>query len=127
MKWPYASPNHRRGIAEALTDVTEVLLDPGGNPPPVDDVRRALREWTFSGLIRNGKKLPPDLAPTVHWLEQNTIPLADLSGDEGAAMARRMLDRISRSRTAPSPRRTPPTASGWCSAMRWTTPTRSAP
>jgi hypothetical protein len=25
-KWPYASPNHPRGIAEALTDATEALL-----------------------------------------------------------------------------------------------------
>ena len=40
MKWPYASPNHRRGIAEALTDVTEVLLSPDGNRPPLDDLRR---------------------------------------------------------------------------------------
>ncbi len=28
-KWPYASPNHRRGIAEALTDATEALLTTG--------------------------------------------------------------------------------------------------
>ena len=31
-KWPYASPNHRRGIAEALTDATEVMLTRDGSP-----------------------------------------------------------------------------------------------
>jgi integrase len=96
MKWPYASPNHRRGIAEALTDVTEVLISPDSSPPTQDDLRRALREWTFSDLIRTGKQPPPDLAPVVGWLEQNTVKLADLSGDQGTALARRMLDRISR-------------------------------
>ncbi len=25
-KWPYAAPNHRKSIAEALTDATEVML-----------------------------------------------------------------------------------------------------
>jgi len=95
-KWPYAAPNHRRGIAEALTDVTEVLLCPGSEPPSRDDLRRALREWTFSDLIRSEGKPPPDLAPVICWLEQNTVRLADLSSDEGPALARAMLHRISR-------------------------------
>ena len=59
-------------------------------------MRRALREWTFSDLIRTGKQPPPDLAPVIGWLEQNTIRLSDLSGNQGTALARRMLDRISR-------------------------------
>jgi integrase len=96
VKWPYASPNHRRGIAEALTDATEVMTGPDEASPARDDLRRALREWTFSDLIRTGKKPPPDLEPVISWLEQNTVALADLSGDQGTALARRMLDRISR-------------------------------
>jgi hypothetical protein len=55
-KWPYPAPKHRRGIAEALTDVTEVMVRPDEAAPSRDDLRRALREWTFSDLIRNGKK-----------------------------------------------------------------------
>jgi hypothetical protein len=39
---------------------------------------------------------PPGLAPAVDWLEQNTMPLAALAGDNGPALTRRMLDRISR-------------------------------
>ena len=96
-KWPYAAPNHRRGIAEALTDVTEVMICPSSEPPPSrDDLRRALREWTFSDLVRTGKKPPPDLVPVIGWLEQNTVALADFSSDQGAALSRRILDRISR-------------------------------
>ncbi len=95
-KWPYASPNHRRSIAEALIDATEVLTCPDDAAPTRDDLHRALREWAFSDLIRTGNELPADLAPVVRWLEQNTVQLADLYGDKGAGLARRMLDRISR-------------------------------
>jgi integrase len=104
-KWPYASPNHRRGIAEALIDATEVLTLPDSGAPASDAARRALREWTFSAQIReetkppaNTAKPPADIAPAVQWLEANTIMLADLVGDQGAILARRMLDRISRKR-----------------------------
>lgn len=69
---------------------------PDGAPPSRDDLRTALREWTFSDLIRTGKEPPPDLAPVISWLERNTVRLADLSGDQGPVLARRMLDRISR-------------------------------
>ncbi|MHB1594929.1 MAG: tyrosine-type recombinase/integrase [Streptosporangiaceae bacterium] len=96
MKWPYASPNHRRGIAEALTDATEVLIRPDGIPPARSDLRAALREWTFSSRITAGGQPPADLSPAIGWLEQNTIPLASLTGDDGPALARRVLDRISR-------------------------------
>jgi integrase len=93
-KWPYAAPNHRRGIAEALTDVTEVLIS-GDARPSRDDLRTALREWTFSDLIRQGTVPPEDLQSVIHWLEKNTVMLADLSGPDGPALARRMLERIS--------------------------------
>jgi hypothetical protein len=96
MKWPYASPNHRRGIAEALTDATEVLIRPDGIPLARSELRAALREWTFSSRITAGGQPPADLSPAIGWLERNTIPLASLTGDDGPALARRVLDRISR-------------------------------
>jgi integrase len=94
-KWPYAAPNHRRGIAEAMTDVTEVLIR-DSSAPAREDLRRALRDWTFSAAIRGDSDPPADLAPTVRWLDHNTIQMADLAGDQGPVLARRMLDRISR-------------------------------
>jgi integrase len=93
-KWPYIAPNHRRGIAEALTDVTEVLIR-GDGKPDRDDLRAALREWTFSDLIRQGIEPREDVLLVVHWLEKNTIRLADFSGPDGPALARRMLERVS--------------------------------
>src|SRR5450759_5209991 len=83
-------------VAVVRSYVTEVPICPDSSPPAPDELRRALREWTFSDLIRTGKEPPPDLSTVVRWLEQNTVRLADLSGDQGAALARRMLDRISR-------------------------------
>ena len=52
--------------------------------------------FTFSGLIRGEEGPPPDLAHAIRRLEQNTVQLAALAGDEGPALTRRMLDRISR-------------------------------
>jgi integrase len=95
-KWPYSSPNHRRSIAEALTDVTEVLTHADDAVPSREELRRALRDWTFSTLIRTGGEPPADLATMVRWLEQNTVQLTDLMDDQGANLARCMLDRISR-------------------------------
>src|SRR2546421_10823825 len=36
-KWPYAAPNHRKSIAEALTEGTEAMLVSDGPPYPVED------------------------------------------------------------------------------------------
>jgi integrase len=94
VKWPYAAPNHRRGIAEALTDATEVLVLGDGGPAR-GDLRAALREWAFSDLIRQDAEPPDDIRPAVVWLERNTIKLTELSGTDGPALARRMLERVS--------------------------------
>ncbi|MGH3322231.1 MAG: tyrosine-type recombinase/integrase [Streptosporangiaceae bacterium] len=98
-KWPYASANHRRGIAEALTDATEVLLaaDPIGMP--LDLLRTALRTWAFSARIRDGGQPPEELAAAVAWLERNTVALRALTEPgKGATLVRAVLDRISRKR-----------------------------
>jgi integrase len=97
VKWPHAAPNYRRGIAEALTDATEALIAPGGSQPSIDDLRRAMRDWAFSGAIRSNVP-PPHLAVAIRWLEQNTVSLASLAGDDGPALTRRVLERISRKR-----------------------------
>lgn len=96
-KWPYVSPNHRRGIAEALTDVTEVMLTRGDPPHSREQLRRALQTWAYSERLRSGTAPPEDLATVVRWLGTDTIPLADLGWPgSGPARVRAMLDRISR-------------------------------
>lgn len=97
-KWPYVSPNHRRGIAEALTDATEVMLagDDDG-PYKRDEIRRALRAWAYSDRLRGEREPPEDMAAIVRWLETATIPAADLvKPGIGAIRTRALLDRISR-------------------------------
>ncbi|WP_433419204.1 tyrosine-type recombinase/integrase [Microtetraspora malaysiensis] len=95
-KWPYSSPNHRRGIAEALTDATEALLTGTSGAPRKEEIRRALRSWAFSSRTRDRAEPPDDLRSVVQWLERNTVPLTDLSGDRGPALIRGVLDRISK-------------------------------
>ncbi|MGO8960516.1 MAG: tyrosine-type recombinase/integrase [Streptosporangiaceae bacterium] len=96
-KWPFVAPNHRKSIAEALTDGTEALL--ASDPPqyPIEDIRRALRTWAFSDRLRGATELPEDLAAIVTWLKTATIPVSELARPEaGAASCRALLERISR-------------------------------
>lgn len=96
-KWPYASPNHRRGIAEALTDATEVMLTTDVSPYSHAEIREALRTWAYSSRLHGNPEPPSGLAPVLDWLRKNTVTLAALSEDgQGSAIVRRMLDRISR-------------------------------
>jgi integrase len=96
-KWPYAAPNHRKSIAEALTDATEAMLASDEPPYPVGEIRRALRTWAFSDRLRGTAEPPEDLAAIVHWLQTATLPVADLGRPgTGAARCRTILDRISR-------------------------------
>jgi site-specific recombinase XerD len=96
-KWPYAAPNHRKSIAEALTDGTEAMLASDEPPYQVEDMRRALRTWAFSDRLRGATEPPEDLAAIVRWLQTATLPVADLSRPgTGAARCRTPLNRISR-------------------------------
>jgi site-specific recombinase XerC len=96
-KWPYAAPNHRKSIAEALTDATEAMLVSDEPPYPVEEIRRALRTWAFSNRLRGATEPPEDLAAIVRWLQTATLPVADLSRPgTGATRCRALLGRISR-------------------------------
>src|SRR6516165_2582082 len=96
-KLPYAAPNHRKSIAEALTDATEAMLASDGPPNPVEDIRRALRTWAFSDRLRGATGPPEDLAAIVRWLQTATVPVSELSRPgPGAVRCRALLDRISR-------------------------------
>ncbi len=73
-KWPYAAPNHRKSIAEALADATEAMLAGDEPPYPIDDIRRALRTWAFSDRLRGATEPPEDLAAIVTWLKDGHHP-----------------------------------------------------
>jgi site-specific recombinase XerD len=96
-KWPYASPNHRKSIAEALTDATEAMLASDDRPYPAEEIRHALRTWAFSDRLRGVSDPVKDLAAVVGWLQTATLPVADLNRPGiGAARCRAILGRISR-------------------------------
>ncbi len=99
-KWPYASPNHRRSIAEALTDATEVMLTDRERPYTPSEVRCALRTWALSARLRSKRESvepPEDIAPVIRWLETATVPVAGLiQPGTGVVRSRALLDRISR-------------------------------
>lgn len=95
-KWPFVSPNHRRGIAEALTDATEAMLTTQKGAPSTEKVRAALRAWAYSERLRKGGEPPEDLVPALRWLERNTIDMSDLDPEgKGPEIARAVLDRLS--------------------------------
>jgi integrase len=93
VKWKYAAPNHRRSIAEALTDATEVLI---GDESPYTraEIRRALATWAFSARLRDKGGPPEDIAPVISWLEGATIAVTDLANPD-TGTARAIMDRIS--------------------------------
>jgi integrase len=96
-KWPYVSPNHRRGIAEALTDATEAMLSRDDPPHAREQIRRALQTWAYSERLRSKTDPPDDLAAVVHWLEAATVLLGDLTRPgSGQTRVRAILDRLSR-------------------------------
>jgi hypothetical protein len=113
VKWPYAAPNHRKSIAEALTDATEAMLATDEPPYPVEEIRRVLRTWAFSDRLRGAAEPPEDLAAIVGWLHIATLPVAELSRP-GPALAAvgRCSNGSAVSRTAPLPQRTRPTGNG---------------
>lgn len=97
-KWPYAAPNHRRGIAEALTDATDALLTKE-NPPFSPDARRAALRWSYSNRVRDTAEPPADLAAVIRWLEAHTVPMTAFEEPgKGALLTRCVLDRISRTK-----------------------------
>jgi integrase len=96
-KWPYVAPNHRKSIAEALTDGTEATFVSHESPYRAEDIRRALRSWAYSDRLRGATEPPADLAAVVRWLQTATIPVAELTRPgTGTARCRALLDRISR-------------------------------
>src|SRR5262249_18287751 len=96
-KWPYAAPNPRKSIAEALTDATEAMFTSDELPYPAMDIRRALRTWAFSNRLRGATEPPEDLAAVVRWLQTATVPVRELSGPgPGAVRCRALLHRVSR-------------------------------
>lgn len=90
VKWPTASARHRKGIAEALTDVTTALLPLASAPVSEQVVRGILYSWAFNVGAR-AEPLADELHPAMRWIESRSPMLTDLNQ---AAILRRALDRL---------------------------------
>jgi integrase len=77
IKWSAASPEHRRGIAEALTNITMALLTNDRGKPDDRALRRACKA-TFSMNLRGGTA-DEETTAAIRWLERNTKPLSTLA------------------------------------------------
>lgn len=90
MKWPNASPRHRKSIAESLTTVTPALITTDRGKPDDAELRHALYTWSFNTTARTG---PPSDAVdrAARWASANTLSVADLMDP---AVIRRALDSL---------------------------------
>lgn len=90
-KWPSASPRHRKGIAEALTNITIGLSPRAPGRPDDHELRKALRH-TFNPTTRNNDLAIDDRA-ALDWLQAHSLPVTDLADTKVARLA---LDAVSR-------------------------------
>lgn len=90
VKWPAASARHRKGIAEALTDITLAAMRVDDRSQDQTQLRAALYRWAFNARARQ-TPVPDELEVAMAFLERNSPPLDDLSA---AGRLRAVLDRL---------------------------------
>lgn len=97
VKWPTLLPGSRRGVAEALTDATEVLVA-GKDQPNRDDLRAALR-WSYSVRIRDNPQVPAELHHACEWLAGHTVQMSAFrEPSTRSRLVRDLLMRISQTK-----------------------------
>ena len=90
-KWPYASPRHRKGIAEALTTVTVALVSSDQGAPPPYELRTALFRWSFNAGARKCEP-PSEYDEALRWIESKSVALSSL---REATRLRKALNALS--------------------------------
>lgn len=95
VKWPHASPRHRKNIAEALVTVTVALL-PKRSADEMQRIRSVLRNWSFNKAARGGDSVaeatpPSNDAARLRWIAESS---PDLSKLREAIVMRRVLDAL---------------------------------
>jgi integrase len=89
MKWPDASPTHRKTIADALAPITEAMFSTHRGRPRHDVMRKALRQL-FNAKHRDTANTP-EITAAMTWVSRNTRPVADLTKPE---VLRKLLNDI---------------------------------
>ena len=93
MKWPAASPKHRKAIAEALVTVTPVMLDLAMEPAEAKAVRSALLNWGFNTRRRGSPEQPPEVSSLLATVARSARPLTEIAKP---AVTRSCLDAVGR-------------------------------
>jgi integrase len=82
-KWARASARHRKGLAEALTTITEALWSSEAGVPAGDELRKFLRSWVFNRGARRAslQEAEPgaDHEQTLAWILKRSMPLERLA------------------------------------------------
>lgn len=89
--WPAASPRHRKGIAEALTDITLALLEKDDRFASLE-LRTALYRYAFNASPHT-EPASERLEAATAWVERHSPPLATLNE---AIVVRNVLNRLAR-------------------------------
>ncbi|MEV0602310.1 tyrosine-type recombinase/integrase [Streptomyces sp. NPDC050315] len=101
MKWPNSAAKHRANIAEAMANVTAVLVSSAKGAPDAKTLRMALRGWAFqmvrddAGELapRKGVETPPDdIARALAWVAGASLKVVDVAQSENL---RRALNAVS--------------------------------
>jgi integrase len=90
MKWPGAAAKSCDSMTDALATVTPVLVTDVRGRPPMDQLRRALREYALPPAARD-QKPPEELAAALRWLQKASLPLSKLTE---ATVVRDALDAL---------------------------------
>ena len=91
MKWPAASPKHRKSIAEALVTVTPVMLTAAIDAVRAKAMRSALLNWGYNTRRRGTEEQPPEVTDLLTWVARSSRPLGDLGKPD---VIRRALDAV---------------------------------
>ncbi|MGL5824034.1 MAG: hypothetical protein ACRCYU_04235, partial [Nocardioides sp.] len=86
LKWPAASPKHRKSIAEALITVTPIMLDTAIDSATAKEIRSALLNWGYTARRGTGQQ-PPDTGDLLGWVARHSRPLTDLGRPDRARAA----------------------------------------
>jgi len=95
MKWPDASPGHRRSTVDGLVTITLALTTTEETPPNLPTLRKALRSWAFNPPARtaSSEEPPEEYGAALTWIKNRSRPLGELADP---STTRAVLDAIGR-------------------------------
>lgn len=82
MKWPTASPKHRKSLAESLLSATPAMLLTDLETKDAKALRSALLNWGFKTRQRSTPEEPAQVTELLSWVSRNCRDVTDVSRPE---------------------------------------------